>query len=321
MADLPIAPGQVYIEVEYDYEYKAKERLITIHQGEHFLLVKKSNEDWWQVRRDEGAKPFYVPAQYVREVRKALMPPPKHLLLPGPATASRGTQEVRRSNENLNRSGGSESSVLGLRSHSPSSPSPSTSSGHPTPPTVHRNANHSPGSDNDHALPEAPPLPGSHAGYTPPHPAKRSTLPRIRARSPDLQRAPLDVDSTQHCDSAGEGSERRTNDSESGEELSSSSTEHLQTVSLSGQGRPDSPVYTNLQELKISQSSQPPAPSSSPLHVLGDWETHKDVSGRHFYYNRSSQERTWKPPRAREAGTGSCLRATRHSSGDAEVRS
>ncbi|XP_046883748.1 rho GTPase-activating protein 12-like isoform X2 [Hypomesus transpacificus] len=322
MADLPIAPGQVYIEVDYDYEYKAKERLITIHQGEHFLLVKKSNEDWWQVRRDEGAKPFYVPAQYVREVRKALMPPPKHLLHPGvgagPVTASRGMQEVRRSNENLNRSGGSESSVLGLRSHSPSSLSPSTSSGHPTPPSLRRNANHSPGSDNDHALPEAPPFPGSHSGCTPPHPAKRSTLPRFRASSPDLQRAPLDVDSTQHCDSAGEGSERRTNDSESGEELSSSSTEHLQTVSLSGQGRPDSPVYTNLQELKISQSSHPPAPSSSPLHVLGDWETHKDVSGRHFYYNRSSQERTWKPPRAKEAGTGSSLRATRHSSGDAE---
>ena len=232
MADLPIAPGQVYIEVDYDYEYKAKERLITIHQGEHFLLVKKSNEDWWQVRRDEGAKPFYVPAQYVREVRKALMPPPKHLLHPGvgagPVTASRGMQEVRRSNENLNRSGGSESSVLGLRSHSPSSPSPSTSSGHPTPPSVRRNANHSPGSDNDHALPEAPPFPGSHSGCTPPHPARRGTLPRVRASSPDLQRAPLDVDSTQHCDSAGEGSERRTNDSESGEELSSSSTEHLQ---------------------------------------------------------------------------------------------
>ena len=42
-------------------------------------------------------------------------------------------------------------------------------------------------------------------------------------------RAPLDVDSTQHCDSAGE--ERRTNDSESGDELSSSSTEHLQVKS------------------------------------------------------------------------------------------
>ncbi|KAG7281596.1 hypothetical protein CRUP_033706 [Coryphaenoides rupestris] len=50
------------------------------------------------------------------------------------------------------------------------------------------------------------------------------------------------------------------------------------TPSPTGQvGRSDSPVYTNLQELKISQSSLPPVPSGSPLHVLGDWETHKDL--------------------------------------------
>lgn len=76
----------------------------------------------------------------------------------------------------------------------------------------------------------------------------------------------------------------------------------MQTLG-SGQGRPDSPVYTNLQELKITQSSTPPMPSSSPLHTIGDWETHKDQNGRHFYYNRSTQERTWKPPRARDSLT------------------
>lgn len=76
----------------------------------------------------------------------------------------------------------------------------------------------------------------------------------------------------------------------------------MQTLG-SGQGRPDSPVYTNLQELKISQSSSPPLPTSSPLHTVGDWETHKDQNGRLFYYNRSTQERTWKPPRARDSLT------------------
>ncbi|KAL7842418.1 hypothetical protein SRHO_G00241070 [Serrasalmus rhombeus] len=73
------------------------------------------------------------------------------------------------------------------------------------------------------------------------------------------------------------------------------------TFNTSPKGRPDSPVYTNLQDLKISQSSQPPLPSSSPLNTHGDWETHKDQNGRHFYYNRATQERTWKPPRARES--------------------
>lgn len=78
-----------------------------------------------------------------------------------------------------------------------------------------------------------------------------------------------------------------------------------QTVSSSGHGRSESPVYTNLQELKITQTNMPPLPSGSPLHSMGDWETYKDQNGRHYYYNRSTQERTWKPPRTRETSTGS----------------
>ena len=94
-----------------------------------------------------------------------------------------------------------------------------------------------------------------------------------------------------------------------------------QTTSPTGQGRSDSPVYTNLQELKISQSSLPPVPSSSPLHILGDWETHKDLSGRHFYYNRATGERTWKPPRTRDAsGSTSSVRGDSQGTVESEVR-
>ncbi|KAK6311115.1 hypothetical protein J4Q44_G00191700 [Coregonus suidteri] len=324
--ELPIAPGQVYIEVEYDYDYKSKERQVSIRQGECYMLVKKTNQDWWQVKKEEGTKAFYVPAQYVREVRKALMPPPKPLHL-GHYRGGSGGNPVRvkpsvlemdrdRSNENLN--------VTSFSRPSPSSPSPSSSSGAAlTPPSQRRDrdANQNPGrdpgspTDHDRALTDV--LQNSHPH---PHAPGRgcNTLPRARASSPELRRAPLDVDMPPgHCDS--EGSERR-NDSESGDELSSSSTEHLQTVSLSGQGgRPESPVYTNLQELKISGSSLPPDPSSSPQHVLGDWETHKDQSGRQYYYNCSTQERTWKPPRARDASSGSSSRGESHSNSTGET--
>ncbi|XP_035526766.1 rho GTPase-activating protein 12-like isoform X6 [Morone saxatilis] len=85
-----------------------------------------------------------------------------------------------------------------------------------------------------------------------------------------------------------------------------------ETVSSSGQGRSESPVYTNLQELKITQTNLPPYPSGSPVHVLGDWETYKDQNGRYFYYNRSTQERTWKPPRAKDTST----RGENHSAGE-----
>ncbi|XP_008333251.1 rho GTPase-activating protein 12-like isoform X4 [Cynoglossus semilaevis] len=316
MADLPIAPGQVYIEVEYDYEYTSKDRRINIKQGECYMLVKKANEDWWQVRKEDGSKPFYVPAQYVREVRKALMPPSKPLLHPPAASSNPPPQGgaalwVRpttldlqdRPGENLQR----------RESNTRRSPSAQTSSsGHISPPPHRRDSTsrYAPATPTDHdkALHDI-----LIQGGGPQLVQRSSTLPRNRARSPDMARAPLDVDSTQLFDSAEE--ERRTNDSESGDELSSSSTEHLQTVSSSGQGCPESPVYTNLQELKISQASLPPQPSGSPLHVLGDWEMHRDQSGRHFYYNRSTQERTWKPPRARDASSLNS-RGENHSAGE-----
>uniref|UniRef100_A0A8C7K3T8 Rho GTPase activating protein 12 n=1 Tax=Oncorhynchus kisutch TaxID=8019 RepID=A0A8C7K3T8_ONCKI len=304
--ELPIAPGQVYIEVEYDYEYKAKERQISIRQGECYMLVKKTNEDWWQVKKEEGTKAFYIPAQYVREVRKALMPPPKPLHLGIHSGGSGGNSVLVKasvSNENLN--------LTSFSRPSPSSPSPSSSSGAAlTPPSQRRDrdANQNPGRDpgsltnHDRALADI--IKNNHT-HPHSHAAGRgcNTLPRADATSPELRRVPLNVEMPPgHCDS--EGSERR-NDSESGDELSSSSTEHLQTVSPSGQGgRPESPVYSNLQELKISRSSLPPNPSSSPLHVLGDWETHKDQNGRHYYFNRATQERTWKPPRAKDASSG-----------------
>ncbi|XP_072524487.1 rho GTPase-activating protein 12a isoform X10 [Salminus brasiliensis] len=376
--DLAVAPGQLYIEVEYDYEYKFKDRMIAIKQGERYQLVKKTNEDWWQVRKEEGSKAFYVPAQYVREVRRALMPPPKPLPHSGVGVGTRGGSlksrpsvlEFKQSDENLNKR--------------PPALLPTTGQLVALQPPKE-------GKDS----PKSPVRPGQHVSPN----AKYSSLPRIpRPESPLGLRAPLDLDgeSDREAEKTGEGEkerrreggrdrneeragngerekrkegervedgdkekrkdgertgdgdkekkregeratdgerekkrdgvrdrnaasvefsreapERNRNDSESGDELSSSSTEQLQ-------GRPDSPVYTNLQDLKISHSSQPPLPSSSPLSTHGDWETHKDPNGRPFYYNRATQERAWKPPRARD-----CITKERHdnTSTEAEVLS
>ncbi|XP_015209502.2 rho GTPase-activating protein 12b isoform X15 [Lepisosteus oculatus] len=319
--DLAIAPGQVYVEVEYDYEYKAKDRLITIKQGECYILLKKTNEDWWQVKKDENTKPFYVPAQYVREVRKALMPPQKPLHSGALVKAKPNMLDIhplQKSNENLAKA--PEMTSFGR-------PAP----GPVTPPAPPRDANQNLGSpvqskslaehflNNNNISGAAGSLPGVRADSPPP------PRPPNHSRSPAAGRKPpldLEADRTPpHCDSAGEGSEKHRQDSESGDELSSSSTEHLQTASPTGPGRPESPVYTNLQELKISQAHLPPAPSGSPLHTLGDWETYKDPSGRHFYFNRATQERTWKPPRARDAsssGSTGSSRGEAHAPGDPE---
>uniref|UniRef100_A0A8C7KD25 Rho GTPase activating protein 12 n=1 Tax=Oncorhynchus kisutch TaxID=8019 RepID=A0A8C7KD25_ONCKI len=329
--DLPIlAPGQVYVEVEYDYEYKAKDKMISIRQGECYMLVRKTNEDWWQVRKEEGIKAFYVPAQYVREVCRALMPPPKTLVSDGIGGTVRVKPTVldicSASNENLNNRLPQEMSSFG--SPSPTS-TPSPSWGHITPPSLPKDANQNPESPRHSKPPGVADLVLLHNNKNHHH-SNSSKLPHMRADSPP-PRAPNnhhinhskshDSDRTLSSpgDSPGEGSEKLQNDSESGDDLSSSSTEHMQTTSPIGQGRPESPIYTNLQELKISQSSLPTLPSSTPLHILGDWETHKDLTGRHFYYNRATGERTWKPPRARDAsGSTSSSRGDPHGMGEME---
>ena len=41
--------GRVLL-VEYDYEYQDNsKKLIRIKRGEEYVLIKKSNNDWWQV--------------------------------------------------------------------------------------------------------------------------------------------------------------------------------------------------------------------------------------------------------------------------------
>ncbi|XP_032838523.1 rho GTPase-activating protein 12 isoform X9 [Tyto alba] len=290
-----IIPGQLYIEVEYDYEYEAKDKKIVIKQGEKYILVKKTNDDWWQVKRDENSKPFYVPAQYVKEIpRKALMPPVKQASML-PNNALKLTHGLQRSTENVNKS-------PELSSFGKSSPVQVS--------CLVRDANQNLGVNNS---------PGQTLGLSLDLTQNNGKLnnelqsPKVsnQYRTVSMGHFPcpefLEIEKTsflheQSCDSAGEGSEKIHQDSESGDELSSSSTEQVQPTTPPSQGRPDSPVYANLQELKISQSALPPLPTSAPVQINGEWETHKDTTGRCYYYNRGSQERTWKPPRwARDA--------------------
>ncbi|XP_042541878.1 rho GTPase-activating protein 12 isoform X8 [Dipodomys spectabilis] len=307
-----IVPGQVYIEVEYDYEYEAKDRKIVIKQGERYILVKKTNDDWWQVKPDENSKAFYVPAQYVKEVtRKALMPPVKHTIgLPNNSMKMMQSLHLQRSTENVNKlpelsSFGKPSSSIqgtGLIRDANQNFGPSYNPSQTF--NLSLDLTHNNGKFNNDS-----------------HSPKVSSQSRTRLFGHFPGPEFLDIEKTsfsqeQSCDSAGEGSERIHQDSESGDELSSSSTEQIRANTPPNQGRPDSPVYANLQELKISQSALPPLPGSPAIQINGEWETHKDSSGRCYYYNRGTQERTWKPPRwTRDA---SISKGDFQSSGDQE---
>ncbi|XP_068029215.1 rho GTPase-activating protein 12 isoform X9 [Anomalospiza imberbis] len=225
-------PGQFYIQVEYDYEYEAKDKKIVIKQGEKYILVKKTNDDWWQVKRDENSKPFYVPAQYVKEIpRKALMPPVKQASML-PNNTLKLTHGLQRSTENVNKS-------PELSSFGKSSPVQVS--------CLVRDANQNLGPNNSPCQTF-----GLSLDLTQNNGKLNNELqsPKVsnQFRTISMGHFPcpefLEIEKTsflheQSCDSAGEGSEKIHQDSESGDELSSSSTEQVQWIKHADeQGRP-----------------------------------------------------------------------------------
>ncbi|XP_070981099.1 rho GTPase-activating protein 27-like isoform X1 [Oncorhynchus clarkii lewisi] len=57
------------VQVQFEYEYTAKDgALVSIKPNERYILVSRTNNYWWHVRKDQRTKPFYIPAKYVREL-------------------------------------------------------------------------------------------------------------------------------------------------------------------------------------------------------------------------------------------------------------
>lgn len=55
--------------VEYAFEYTSKDgQLITIKPNERYMLLRRTNDHWWHVRKSKNSRPFYIPAKYVREL-------------------------------------------------------------------------------------------------------------------------------------------------------------------------------------------------------------------------------------------------------------
>ncbi|KAG8585610.1 hypothetical protein GDO81_005090 [Engystomops pustulosus] len=68
-------------------------------------------------------------------------------------------------------------------------------------------------------------------------------------------------------------------------------------VSLANTMQDTTPVYCNLEEMK-QRKGAPPSPTCSPIHIVENWEHHIDpITGRNFFINIETREKTWKPPR------------------------
>ncbi|XP_060547732.1 rho GTPase-activating protein 27 isoform X2 [Pantherophis guttatus] len=66
------SPGreeETYVLVEYAFEYTSKDgQLITIKPNERYMLLRRTNDHWWHIRKSKNSRPFYIPAKYVREL-------------------------------------------------------------------------------------------------------------------------------------------------------------------------------------------------------------------------------------------------------------
>ncbi|XP_050924551.1 rho GTPase-activating protein 27 isoform X2 [Lates calcarifer] len=64
-----LSRGLGLVLVEFEYEYEGRDGvLVSIKPNERYVLLAKTNDHWWQVRRDSSSKPFYIPAKYVKEL-------------------------------------------------------------------------------------------------------------------------------------------------------------------------------------------------------------------------------------------------------------
>ncbi|XP_029287490.1 rho GTPase-activating protein 15 isoform X5 [Cottoperca gobio] len=313
-----VPSGTVVLEAQYDYNYRGADgRQVCIREGERFILLKKTNTDWWQVRRIGAAsktKPLYVPATYVTEVPIAPMPSPQRLVVsdslnsnlrilprvslsPGQKETTYNEQHqankpMFRSMENLN----SNSAFRGLDKNT------STSGGHfPTLPlwsgfTFTPNSSTS---SSGHLM-----VPGSPAvSMAPPNPRVVPMITRSRSSSnlpENLMENLYDEVGGVFCSRV---NHRMPKKSCSQWDMVGAKNNSLQVPSESYTSQlswQDSPLYTeNQSEKRLSQAEPPsPAPGQQPLQVIELWEQYSDPpTGRSYYVNSATKERSWKPPR------------------------
>ncbi|XP_048878197.1 rho GTPase-activating protein 9 isoform X1 [Brienomyrus brachyistius] len=299
--------GTVVVEAQYDYSYRGADgRQVSMREGERFLLLRKSNSDWWQVRRlgaPSKARPIYVPATYVVVVPGTAPsgPPPTVTPFPGntkllsrvsltPCMPTHGSGTFKtviktfcRSMEDLNSSSAYRVPEAGpnlgderyttLPLPRPGNPA-SSSTGHLLVPRGLACAAAMPRSKSSSNLPQNPynqEGPGMAAGSTPgSRPTKFYSQWDMASRACTQPAGPRPISQ-------------------------------------------DSLSYGNQQGMKYQPCPPSPAQGQRPLQVLDLWEQYRDpASGRCFYVNSVSGERSWKPPRRgrsqaslMEAGTSS----------------
>nr|XP_023853662.1 rho GTPase-activating protein 9-like [Salvelinus alpinus] len=313
----------VVLEAQYDYQYRGADgRQVCIREGERFILLRKTNTDWWQVRRigaASKANPLYVPATYVMEVP---IPPlssvPQQqnannnmcnhanmtLQLQSSLSLSSNSQysvfkTFCRSMEDLN----SHSAFRGVNSHSPT-PSLGGGGGHfPTMP-LPALPPYTASSSSGHLL--VPGGPQTSIGLSGPIPRTKSFNNLPQNPYEEIEVAEMGVGMGLSGRSAPIGGVAKSlSQWDMAEATRRNSRLQVSPQSyISQQSLLESTLYSANHQVKRRSQVEPPspAPGQRPMQVLDLWEQFSDPStGRCFYVNTVTKERSWKPPRrARE---------------------
>ncbi|XP_020853188.1 rho GTPase-activating protein 27 isoform X2 [Phascolarctos cinereus] len=304
-------PGDEYVLVEHAFEYTGKDgRRISIRPNERYQLLRRSTEHWWHVRRDPGSRPFYLPAQYVRELPRLSSPndpASPQMPLPAAAPATCAPEPLTYDYKFVT---------------IPAETAPAPSSGDSGSPSEHTagalgrfSSFHSPGRRRDA---------GKRSSLAPGLPTTLYLRPAAPIRSAqsldDLARTVVvpvsgllgSSGSYKACSVAGSWVSPRPLAQGRPLPQSRSDSENIYESIQDVRGELPKekvessldPVYVNVerqQRIPALAPAPPPAPAPAPVATPTStspvWETHTDLgSGRPYYYNPSTGETTWESP-------------------------
>ncbi|XP_067168148.1 rho GTPase-activating protein 27 isoform X2 [Apteryx mantelli] len=272
-------PEAAYVLVEYGFEYRAKDgTLVSIKPNERYVLLKRTNDHWWHVKRSGDARPFYIPAQYVKELPPMAAPAPLYEPPAAPPPAYeyrflRAAEDALPPGPAPGRDSPPALSSFGAARAPPRAGGPPALSCHPAEPGWPTQSPDEPA----RVTPE-PRVARGHAGGDPPG----HSPPFGKSRSETLHATGKDTETARRRRGSGRVAQARKEPEE-----------------------PPAPVYLNVQELReeaaaaaaAAAGSAPQRGPTEPRGSAADWETHTDPdSGHLFYYNPLTGETTWDCP-------------------------
>ncbi|XP_075767880.1 rho GTPase-activating protein 27 isoform X2 [Pelodiscus sinensis] len=307
------APEEECVLVEYEFEYVAKDgTLVSIKPNERYVLLRRTNSHWWHVRKSRDARPFYIPAKYVKELPPVTRPPPG-LELPPEAPGQLGSRDAAERLV-LQPAGAGQDQPVGyeykfLRAAPPAERHNTDPRAPETPwgagalgsgagtvgPTCTDAGVTRHGGD-------PPPVLSSFHCSPAPHMRPAQSLDDLARVSPPGRAGPRGSRRAGTTAGALPAPQALTKSQSENIYESIKGLERWETAESSRpapackEETPPAPVYVNIEELR--QQAAAPAPSPPcPSVALADWETHTDEgSGHLFYYNPATGETTWDSP-------------------------